>query len=475
MSSRAYVDKLLARLLRTLKAGADQVDLAITLLIKLVRRRWIKLTAWLIPAIYAVAALAMGMVLPRLEHYYLPKLVATISAPAAEAICSSIASGMIALTGIVFSLTFVMVQFSATAYSPRLVLWVARDPVMSHALGVFISTFLYALHLLAWVDRNASGRVPFLTFWILIGLLMASMGMFIALIERVGLLQVTRMLIFTGDQGRKAIAQLYALVESPAVTEAPTDLSGWPVSQTLAHVGRPQVIQAIQITKLLELAAASGAVIEVAAAVGDTVVETTPLLRVRGARQPLDKALLKDAIQFGSERTFEQDPKYAIRLVVDIAIKALSAAINDPTTAVQALDQLEDLLLRLGQRHLHRGAFIDSNGKLRLLIPFPTWDDFLRLALDEILSYGADSIQVVRRMKALINNLLAVLPETRHPALHYWEKRLQGTIARSFADAEEQRQASMADRQGLGIGEDSAQVAQESPSARHGGATERLR
>ena len=110
---------------------------------------------------------------------------------------------------------------------------------------------------------------------------------------------------------------------------------------------------------------------------------------MRGARQPLDKALLKDAIQFGSERTFEQDPKYAIRLVVDIAIKALSAAINDPTTAVQALDQLEDLLLRLGQRHLHRGAFIDSNGKLRLLIPFPTWDDFLRLALDEILSYGA--------------------------------------------------------------------------------------
>ena len=63
------------------------------------------------------------------------------------------------------------------------------------------------------------------------------------------------------------------------------------------------------------------------------------------------------AIELGEERTFEQDPKYAIRLLVDIAIKALSPAINDPTTAVQALDQIEDLLLRLGQRHLEIGKY----------------------------------------------------------------------------------------------------------------------
>jgi uncharacterized membrane protein len=420
------------------------------------RQRWLKVTGWVIPLLYAFGALAMGLVLPRLEHLLLPSLVTTISVAGAQAICSSVASGMIALTGIVFSLTFVMVQFSATAYSPRLVLWIARDPVMSHALGVFISTFLYALHLLAWVDRSASGKVPFITFWILFALLLASMGMFIALIERVGMLQINRMLIFTGDQGRKAIEQLYQLVESAAVAAVPTDHSELPVSQTLTHVGRPMVIQAIHINALLEQATASGAVIEMVAAVGDTVIEMTPLLRVRGARQPLDEAALKSAIHLGDERTFEQDPKYAIRLVVDIAIKALSPAINDPTTAVQALDQIEDLLLRLGQRRLHNGTFPDAQGTLRLVIPIPTWEDFLRLALDEIRSYGADSVQVMRRMNALIKNLKAALPAKRHAALKYWEQRLQGSIARSFADAEEKRQASVADRQGLGIGEESA-------------------
>src|SRR2546421_2671669 len=111
-----------------------------------------------------------------------------MSAAAALAICSSIASGMLALTGIVFSLAFVMIQFSATAYSPRLVLWVARDPVMSHALGVFISTFLYALMMLAWVDRGAMGKVPVISSWLVVALLIASMGMFIALIERMTLL-----------------------------------------------------------------------------------------------------------------------------------------------------------------------------------------------------------------------------------------------------------------------------------------------
>jgi uncharacterized membrane protein len=99
------------------------------------------------------------------------------------------------------------------------------------------------------------------------------------------------------------------------------------------------------------------------------------------------------------------------------------------------------------------GAFHDSAGKPRLVIPFPTWDDFLRLALDEIRAYGAESVQVMRRMKALIKNLLAVLPPERHLALRHWEQRLQGSIARSFDDPEEKRDASVADRQGLGIGE----------------------
>jgi uncharacterized membrane protein len=419
-------------------------------------RRRQKIASWGIPLVYALITLVVGMIFPRVEHRFLPDLVSTISTASAMAMCSSISSGMIALTGIVFSLAFVMVQFSATAYSPRLVLWVARDPVMSHALGIFCSTFLYSLLLLAWVDREAAGKVPLISGWTVMVLLLASMGMFIALIQRIGMLQVNRMLVFTGNQGRKAIEELYPSTESVANTAAArtTRLEGSPVTQTVTHVGHPQIIQAIQVKELLTCAVETGSVIEVDAAVGNTVLERSPLLRVYDARQPLDELRLKAAFDIGDERTFEQDPKYAIRLLVDIAIKALSPAINDPTTAVQALDHIEDLLIRLGRRRLDIGELRDDQGALRLVIPFPTWDDFLRLALDEIRFCGANSVQVMRRMNALIKNLTEVLPAGRQEALRHWEERLRGTVARAFEDAEEKQDASVADRQGLGIGEE---------------------
>src|SRR5262245_49056041 len=143
--------------------GADCRDSSKGKIMKSLQKH--QLNGWVVPLAYVSVTLIVGLSFPRLEHHFLPDLVSTMSAPAAMAVCSSISSGMIALTGIVFSLAFVMVQFSATAYSPRLVLWVARDSVVSHALGVFSATFLYALMMLAWVDRSASGKVPFISGW----------------------------------------------------------------------------------------------------------------------------------------------------------------------------------------------------------------------------------------------------------------------------------------------------------------------
>jgi len=422
--------------------------------VKTTEQQRLTLTGWGIPLAYVSATVIVGMAFPRVEHHFLPHWAMGVSAQSAIAICSSIASGMIALTGVVFSLAFVMVQFSATAYSPRLVLWVARDPVLSHALGMFSSTFLYALIMLSWVDREGEGRVPWASSWVVMLLLLGSIGMFIALIHRIGRLQVNRMLIFTGDQGRKAVLDLYPLPETGAAADAPVDWGNTPVTQTVTHFGRPQVIQTVNVPHLVQLAHQAGAVIAVTAAVGDTVLELSPLLRVYGAREPVEEAQLRRGFEISDERTFEQDPKYAMRLVVDIAIKALSPAINDPTTAVQALDQIEDLLIRLGQRQLDIGNYRDAAGTLRLVVPFPTWDDFLRLGLDEIRHYGAGSVQVMRRMTALIQNLQAILPPVRHAALHKWEKRLEGTVQRSFSDRAEKQDASVADRQGLGIGEE---------------------
>src|SRR6478609_5313805 len=148
------------------------------------RFRNTQITVWLVPLLYAATALLFGFTVPRLAHSYLPGFVSTISISAAIGIYSAVASGMIALTGIVFSLTFVMVQFSATAYSPRLVIWLARDPLISHALGVFIATFLYALAALAWIDRG-DVSVPFVSSMTVIAMLLTSIFFFVALLHRI--------------------------------------------------------------------------------------------------------------------------------------------------------------------------------------------------------------------------------------------------------------------------------------------------
>src|SRR5262245_39940884 len=133
------------------------------------RRRAVQ--GWSIPLIYVVFTVAASAILPRVEHHFTPDWVAPISVQSAIAIAASIASRLIALTGIVFLLVFVMVQFSATASSPRLVIWVSRTPVMAHSLGVFTSTFFYALTTLAWVDRNSEGHVPLISGWLMFALL----------------------------------------------------------------------------------------------------------------------------------------------------------------------------------------------------------------------------------------------------------------------------------------------------------------
>ncbi|MGE5306222.1 MAG: DUF2254 family protein [Alphaproteobacteria bacterium] len=152
------------------------------------------------------------------------------------------------------------------------------------------------------------------------------------------------------------------------------------------------------------------------------------------------------------ERTYEQDPKYPIRLLVDIAIKALSPAINDPTTAVQAIDQIEDLLRRLGRRGLNAGDAHDAEGSLRVIFPMPTWEDYLTLAFDEIRQYGSTSVQVMRRLRsALISLADSVVSDERINAVQRYLDQLDSSIDRSILDAIDRERARQEDRQGLGL------------------------
>jgi hypothetical protein len=174
------------------------------------------------------------------------------------------------------------------------------------------------------------------------------------------------------------------------------------------------------------------------------------LFNVHGNSGPVDDRVLSEAVVFGSERTIEQDPTFAFRIVVDIALRALSPAINDPTTAVLAIDQLDRLLRRVGQRNLRTGHIFNEAGQLRVIFKTPNWEDFVHLAFSEIRSCGSGNLQIVRRLRAMIENLLQTSPEHRRPCLQQQLGLLDREIETKFNHPEDLALARISDNQGLG-------------------------
>ena len=137
---------------------------------------------------------------------------------------------------------------------------------------------------------------------------------------------------------------------------------------------------------------------------------------------------------------------------MDIAIRALSPAINDPTTAVQAIDQIEDLLRRLGSRQLDAGYARDDSATIRVIFPVPTWEDYLALSFDEIRQFGASSVQVVRRLRsALVGLGDTISAEERRSSILQSLEHLNRGVRRSTFDDQDQAVALWEDRQGLGM------------------------
>jgi len=108
---------------------------------------------------------------------------------------------------------------------------------------------------------------------------------------------------------------------------------------------------------------------------------------------------------------------FAFRILVDIALKALSPAINDPTTAVLAIDQVHRLLRVLGKRQLHGELVFDRSGRPRVIFRTPNWEDYVHIACSEIRACGASNVQIAPRLRAMLENLVRSLPAQRHPAL----------------------------------------------------------
>jgi uncharacterized membrane protein len=220
-------------------------------------------------------------------------------------------------------------------------------------------------------------------------------------------------------------------------------------SRTVASSGTGAVL-AFDVAGLVELARRADCLIELVPQVGDFVTRGDPLFRVYHGGDAIADRQFHDAVAVGPERTMEQDPEFAFRIVVDIASKALSPAINDPTTAVLALDQIHRLMRTIATRQLDTGRVHDGAGQLRLLYRTPDWEDFVSLSVTEIRQFGRESIQIVRRMRAMLENLITVAPPQRVALLRAELDLLNRGVGHDFRDPEDRVRASSADSLGVG-------------------------
>jgi len=182
---------------------------------------------------------------------------------------------------------------------------------------------------------------------------------------------------------------------------------------------------------------------------GDFVTEGSALFEVYGASGIPPQEVLRQ-VDIARERSMRQDPAYGFRQLVDIAEKALSPSLNDPTTAVQAIDRLHDLLGRIARWGTPSGVYQDDDGAVRFIRPVVTWPDYVALAFEEIREYGGSSIQVQRRLRAAIDELFDSVPDYMHAPLERQRRLLAQSAARYFSDPEELALAVAADDSGMG-------------------------
>ena len=402
-----------------------------------------------LPAVYVAGALALGVIAPELDA---ARNRGGADLGTARDVLTATATGMIAFTGFVLAGLLVVVQFAAGQYSPRLVLWFRRDHLIKHSIGVFLAAFLYALVALRRLDEPGSRVSPDITVGIALALLVASSVIFLVLLQRVTDRLRPRTLFAAVT--REAMSSARTTYPARLGEENMPDPATWRhrEPQVVRHAGRPGVVASVERAQLMLAAERADAVIEVIPAVGEFIARDQVLLHIHGGS--ISPETLADRVVITDERTIEQDPAFAIRIIVDVAIRALSPAINDPTTAVHALDELEVLLRELAACDLEATLTRDRTGAPRLVWNAPGWENLLSLAFDEIRGYGADSIQVCRRLLATLEDLLETSAASRRPGVEEHLARLQAQTLRSFPeDSPERALAQVPDRTGLGLGQ----------------------
>ena len=297
----------------------------------------------------------------------------------------------------------------------------ATDVRTKVSLGIFIATFVYSLLVLADVAPGDTVYVPQCSVLLAVLLVGVSTLLFLEILARVtATVRSGRVVTDVARLGRQVIDATY-----PEPTRLPSGVSSEPIAAETATfvVVNPRhgggVIQAMHAEGVVSAAEQLDVTVEMVSPVGEFVPSFAPVFRLYGDVDPEEAERLLDWVALGDERTFRQDPGFAFRVLVDIAIRALSPAVNDPTTAVDAIGRIGDMLAFVGSRRLSDGAFHTKDGRLRFIYPTPTWEDFLALAVTEIRVYGHDSPSVVSAMRRMLDGLTNLTQPWRHDAIRH--------------------------------------------------------
>ncbi len=409
--------------------------------------RYTKYALWVVPFIAIIFELVLTRVLHELDAMLGWKF-SNLGVPGAQAMLQAIITMTLSFLVFTFGSLLVAIQVASGQLTPRIIATtLLRDNVVKYTVGLFVFTLLLAI---STIDRIET-TVHQLVIFVVASLGLLSIAAFLYLIDYAArLLRPISILARVGEDGLTVIEAVYPQpTQRPSAPGTLLQKPG-PPDRVIAHTGRSQVVLAMDVGDLLAEAKKSDAVVEFIPAVGDFVAKDEPLFALYDRSFAIDEYKIREAISFGTERTMEQDPTFAFRIIIDIALKALSPAINDPTTAILAIDQLHRLLRMVGNRHLRTDEISDESGQLRLIIRTPNWEDFVYLSFTEIRRCGADSLQVVRRLRAMIKNLMLTLPDHRHPALQEQLTILDREIERIYTIPEDLALARVPDSQGLG-------------------------
>jgi len=367
----------------------------------------------------------------------------------ARAVLGALASSLLTFIVFAFSIILLAVQIAGGQLSPRIIARVFESRLAKLTLSAFVFSYAYSLAALGRIED----RVPQLPVLVAVLASLFCVALFLYLIQ-VASQSFRPVMILTrvADDTRRVIEAIYPRRFSPQGGEhAGPDLDPTLARRTIAHRGRSGVVLAVDVAGVVGIATRAGCAIELVPQVGDFLATGEDVVRLHGAGAgDVEEGALRRCVALGPERVLENDPAFGFRILVDIAIKALSPAINDPTTGVLAIDQLHHLLHLLGRRQLDTGVVRDSSGAVRLVYRTPCWEDFVTLAVTEIRLFGANSPQVTRRLQVMFEHLVHVVPVERAGVLQDEMALLHRTIDRGFADPEDRLLARVGDLQGFG-------------------------